>query len=148
MNVYSWAMSHTCFSSVLTVGGFFFSLQGPLERSNEVGIMFRHAYSLTAVEKVNVPEQNFLSAWSHWYFWMPLKAWLKLVENNHKLTICRCCSHLSVWLSPPSSARWRPHMALSIWCGSWTPGATQSGRGPGVIWKGWNTYLITTLTRC
>lgn len=30
----------------------FFSLQGPLEQKNELGIMFRHAYSLTAVEQV------------------------------------------------------------------------------------------------
>lgn len=29
-----------------------FSLQGPLEQKNELGIMFRHAYSLTAVEQV------------------------------------------------------------------------------------------------
>lgn len=28
------------------------SLQGPLEQKNQLGIMFRHAYSLTAVEKV------------------------------------------------------------------------------------------------
>lgn len=27
-------------------------LQGPLEKKNELGIMFRHAYSLTAVEQV------------------------------------------------------------------------------------------------
>ncbi|XP_040903159.1 calpain-9 isoform X2 [Toxotes jaculatrix] len=29
--------------------------QGPLEQRNELGIMFRHAYSLTAVEKVKTP---------------------------------------------------------------------------------------------
>lgn len=32
--------------------GGLFSLQGPLEQKNELGIMFRHAYSLTAVEQV------------------------------------------------------------------------------------------------
>lgn len=35
-----------------------FSLQGPLEQRNELGIMYRHAYSLTAVEKVNVPRKD------------------------------------------------------------------------------------------
>lgn len=34
------------------MGGLFFPLQGPLEQKNELGIMFRHAYSLTAVEQV------------------------------------------------------------------------------------------------
>lgn len=29
-------------------------VQGPLEQRNEFGIMFRHAYSVTAVEKVTV----------------------------------------------------------------------------------------------
>lgn len=38
-------------------GWMFFSSQGPLEQSNELGIMFRHAYSLTAVEKVNKPQE-------------------------------------------------------------------------------------------
>lgn len=33
------------------------TFQGPLEQRNGLGIMFRHAYSLTAVEKVNVPSK-------------------------------------------------------------------------------------------
>lgn len=35
-----------------------FSLQGALVNRNKLGIMFRHAYSLTAVETVNVPKQD------------------------------------------------------------------------------------------
>lgn len=35
-----------------------FSLQGLLEQRNELGIMYRHAYALTAVEKVNIPRQR------------------------------------------------------------------------------------------
>lgn len=42
----------------LSEGGFSFSfvftLQGPLEKRNELGIMFRHAYSLTAVQRVRL----------------------------------------------------------------------------------------------
>ena len=36
---------------------FVLSIQGTLETKNALGIMYRHAYSLTAVEKVSVPKR-------------------------------------------------------------------------------------------
>lgn len=45
-------------------------LQGPLEQKNELGIMFRHAYSLTAVEKVKtqfvICLESFPKCFSDW----------------------------------------------------------------------------------
>lgn len=74
--------------SFLNVGGFCF-LQGPLEQKNELGIMFRHAYSLTAVEKV---------------------------QTQFVISVCffpKCFS-----ACPLLSDRFKPHMELNVWCGS------------------------------
>lgn len=62
---------------------FLFTLQGPLEQRNELGIMFRHAYSLTAVERVRL---IFTQAWEHLHSDVP-RSWVVLQSENKSLCL-------------------------------------------------------------
>lgn len=83
---------------------FCFTLQGPLEQRNELGIMFRHAYSLTAVERVRLIFDTSSRAFT---FWCPqFLEWqsgaTKLKTTLKLLTLCvslRLNYRLCVWWS-------------------------------------------------
>lgn len=71
---------------------FLFTLQGPLEQRNELGIMFRHAYSLTAVERVRLIWHKLESI----YILMPpvlgVTEWCYKAKNDSKASYLVCIS--------------------------------------------------------
>ncbi|XP_035768151.1 calpain-9 [Neolamprologus brichardi] len=115
--------------------------QGPLEQRNELGIMFRHAYALTAVDKVTVTEHDQEMLNQEWKtvsieeqkrlgrvrqedgeFWMSVSDFR---QNFDMMEVC----HLTEILSEPGSSM------LPLSCimhhGTWEPNITAGGRPQG-----------------
>uniref|UniRef100_A0A3Q4GG92 Zgc:85932 n=1 Tax=Neolamprologus brichardi TaxID=32507 RepID=A0A3Q4GG92_NEOBR len=144
--------------------------QGPLEQRNELGIMFRHAYALTAVDKVTVTEHdqeitftNLCVCSQEWKtvsieeqkrlgrvrqedgeFWMSVSDFR---QNFDMMEVC----HLTEILSEPGSSM------LPLSCimhhGTWEPNITAGGRpqggktGDGVCQMFCASLLTLNLTR-